>query len=230
MHKARRPAWWARGSGPMSQPRRQPVMACDLETTGDGDGALGHAGERGGAAVLAGRRRGWRRPRRRPARGRARRRQLARAASSSAVATAPVGLLGEFHRMARVRGVRARLQVGRVEVEAVLGAERDRDEDGTGGGDSGGVGDVGGLEDDHLVAGVDQALEGREEGALGAGKDDHLVRGDLLAGEPRVLGGDGGAQRRLARRRRHSGCGPGRGSPWPPRRWAAACRSRGRRR
>ena len=103
----------------------------------------------------------------------------ATAASSSREKTRPAGLFGELRTRRRVRGVTA----------ASRAAGSSRKSGGARGtirafawasGDPGKVGVVEGLEDDRLVAGVEERGEGRAEGLGGAGVDRDLRGGVVL--------------------------------------------------
>ena len=101
----------------------------------------------------------------------------AMAPSSSAPKTLPVGLCGELRRMRRVRGPMAAASSAGSK-RPVRRAQAHRRGDGAGHGDAGGVGVVGRLEGDDLVARLAQGEQGRGDGLGGADRDEHLVLGD----------------------------------------------------
>ena len=121
------------------------------------------------------------------------------AASSASVNTLPVGLCGVFRRSRRVRGVIA--AASGVEVDDEAGrSERDHAEPGPRHRHRRAVGVVGGLEGDHLVAGLAEREERGGDGLGGAGRHEDLGVGiDGEAPEATLVLGDGPTQLRGAR-------------------------------
>ena len=142
-----------------------------------------------------------------------------RASSSSSASenTLPVGLCGVLMITARVRGVNAAassagvpLPSGARSATGARHAARHLD--------VGDVGVVGRLEDDHLVAGIDDAEHGvQQQLGRAAGDGDFARRVDRLAVSPLPAGRERRAQARHARRWARTGCDPrGCGARPPP--------------